>query len=385
MSGGLGASVGLLGDTSGATTASGAIDADITVGLGLTYGLSVIRAQPVTATSGVGISPALSAFYGAVVTERIALALAQSGTFHYNLTATDIARVAATIHPGVPVLLAEGIGVELTQQAQQVVQVLETLGLQPVLAPMMIYGRTIAETLQVASVLGRFFGGELSETFGISPALTGVARKGGILTETIGVAEGVTPQLVLRVTVADTIDLDDTDAVQMIFQPVITEGVDISAGYVAPDGSFTTWAINTRSGAVTEYENYAFNSFARFGDKYVGASDSGLYELLGDDDAGADIVATIRSGFAQWAGTRLSSFKGAYLAIRGGGDFVLKVITGDGTTYNYAVNAQDMKTTKIRMGKGLRARYFAFELVSTGQDFDLDTLEFVPLVADRRV
>jgi hypothetical protein len=37
------------------------------------------------------------------------------------------------------------------------------------------------------------------------------------------------------------------------------------------------------------------------------------------------------------------------------------------------------------MGKGLRSRYFAFELVSTGQDFDLDTLEFIPLVADRRV
>ena len=44
-----------------------------------------------------------------------------------------------------------------------------------------------------------------------------------------------------------------------------------------------------------------------------------------------------------------------------------------------------MKTTKVNLGKGLRARYFAFELVSTGQDFDLDTLEFIPLVAQRRV
>ena len=44
-----------------------------------------------------------------------------------------------------------------------------------------------------------------------------------------------------------------------------------------------------------------------------------------------------------------------------------------------------MKTTKVNMGKGLRARYFAYELISTGQDFDLDSVEFVPLVAQRRV
>jgi hypothetical protein len=74
-----------------------------------------------------------------------------------------------------------------------------------------------------------------------------------------------------------------------------------------------------------------------------------------------------------------------YLGTRGGGDFVLKLITGDDKTFIYSVNARDMATTKITLGKGLRARYFAFELVSTGQDFDLDTIEFVPLVSDRRV
>jgi hypothetical protein len=96
-------------------------------------------------------------------------------------------------------------------------------------------------------------------------------------------------------------------------------------------------------------------------------------------------VAQIKSGFAQWAGTKLTGFKGAYLGVRGGGDYVLKLETGDGNTYIYAVSAKDMATTKITLGKGLRARYFAFELISTGQDFDLDTIEFVPLIAERRV
>jgi hypothetical protein len=143
--------------------------------------------------------------------------------------------------------------------------------------------------------------------------------------------------------------------------------------------------MNTRTASVTEYGNYDFNSFARIDNTYLGASSSGLYELLGDDDAGTDIIAQIKSGFAQWGGARFSGFKAAYLGVRGEGDFVLRLTTGEGQTYNYSVSTRDMRSTKVHMGKGLRARYFAFELISTGQDFDLESIEFVPLVAERRV
>ena len=61
------------------------------------------------------------------------------------------------------------------------------------------------------------------------------------------------------------------------------------------------------------------------------------------------------------------------------------MFNGDGKTYTYQTVVQDMQSTKVRLGKGLRARYFAFELISTGPDFDLDTVEFLPLVAQRRV
>ena len=64
---------------------------------------------------------------------------------------------------------------------------------------------------------------------------------------------------------------------------------------------------------------------------------------------------------------------------------MLKIITGEGLTVVYSLTADSMQSTKIHVGKGLRTRYFAFELISTGQDFDLDTLEFVPLVVQRRV
>jgi hypothetical protein len=46
--------------------------------------------------------------------------------------------------------------------------------------------------------------------------------------------------------------------------------------------------------------------------------------------------------------------KDVYLGLRGAGDYVLKIITADGKTYIYAVNAKDAATTKVTVGKGLQ-------------------------------
>jgi hypothetical protein len=283
------------------------------------------------------------------------------------------------------VTVSEGIGLALSQVVQTGVSIIETLGLAPTVVPIFTYNRTITERIRLADTLANFFGADLVEGIGFSGTATPLAQFAGTITEGLGLAGTLTPQLVLRVVVTEDLELSDTQALRMLFQPTLTEGIQLSAAYLSSGGGVVTWAMNTRSGAVTEYDNYAFNSFARIGNSYLGASDTGLYELLGDDDAGASIVASIKSGFAQWAGTRLAMFKGVYLGIRGTGDFVLKLVTGDDKTYIYTVNAQSQKTTKVTTGKGLRARYWSFELVSTGQDFDLDTIEFVPVVSDRRV
>src|SRR5690606_33481148 len=129
-------------------------------------------------------------------------------------------------------------------------------------------------------------------------------------------------------------------------------------GYLAPNGSITTWAMNTRTGAVTEYGNYAFNSFANFGNVYLGASDQGVHELRGDTDDGEDIIARLRSGYLQFGGTHLSRLKAAYISARGEGDVYLKIITADGAEYVYTVPTREMRSTKVHMGKGQRARYF---------------------------
>ncbi len=55
-------------------------------------------------------------------------------------------------------------------------------------------------------------------------------------------------------------------------------------------------ATSTKDGALTEYSNYDFNSFATIAGKYLGAGDDGLVELSGDDDMGVDIGVSFETG-----------------------------------------------------------------------------------------
>jgi hypothetical protein len=64
----------------------------------------------------------------------------------------------------------------------------------------------------------------------------------------------------------------------------------------------------------------------------------------------------------------------------------LRLTTGPGAYYDYLVKARPMQTTRVTLGKGLRARYFKYELIAIdGHDFDLDNIEFLPIVSQRRV
>jgi hypothetical protein len=351
--------------------------------IGVTALVDVLKAIPAEASDVIEVSHADVVVRGILVAEGIGLAESEAISAVYGLTAADIIEMLPEVQVGMAASVSDTVTVAYALQAAHVINVVEQLGLQPALAATALYGITVEQTIGLADSLAQFIGGEISETISLAPAVN--VGEGATISETVGVAEAIAPSIILRVAVEETVGLDPELALGALLTGEISEGIQLSAAYLAPGDSFTTWALNTRTGAVTEYSNYAFNSFARVGNKYLGASSSGLYELLGDDDDGTDIIADIKSGFMQWAGSRFTAFKAVYLGVRNGGDFVLKIITGDDNEYAYSVAAHDMRSTKVTVGKGIRTRYFAFELISTGQDFDLDTVEFVPLVSERRV
>lgn len=346
---------------------------------------AITLGRPAIAVDALRISEGLITYYGVLIRERLPIRETVICNAIESATLTDALKLLSTLYLGYQDTLTDTIGVQDIDAVQRVVVLFEKLGLSEALVGNGIYQLTILQALRLTDKLARFFGAEMLDTLGLDDAtLTRVLAYAGIA-ETVGVEAVLTPQLFVNVVMRDTIGITPEMAIQMLFNPTLIEGVQISAGMLEPSGSFTTWAMNTRSGAVTEYQNYAFNSFAPIGNKYVGASEDGLFELLGDDDDGESIVARLKGGYLQFGGTQLSRLKEAYIASTGEGRMVLRIRTKDQQLYHYAVDTRDGRSTKVHMGKGQRSRYFAWELISAGQDFDLDTLEFVPIVVQRRV
>lgn len=330
----------------------------------------------------------------ALLTDFFRTALAESGLSAadsmlaeaiFRPSADEVVTLTDAITIGQLVLVSEAVGLTDALSSVRALEVLESLGLSDTLIDLAKFGVTAAEAVRLVDSLVRFFSGDVVETVSLSESYTGDWRGFESLADQISVAADMSESLVLRVTVDELAHLTDAQVLQAIYDAQVLENFDLAAVYATPNGDVTVWSINAVTGSVSQYDNYAFNSFAKFGQTFIGADENGLYELNGCSDDGEAIVASIRSGLAQLTASRFTMIRDAYLGLRGNGSFILRISTGDGDVYNYAFDAQNMRTTRVPLGKGMRSRYVSFELIGDGEDFDLESVEFIPLMSKRRV
>lgn len=359
---------------------------DVTDQVRMTSLVDAVHSQSAIVTDGFNMSLTIQPGLGKRVFEIASLTAVDTTQTTYNLTMAEITSLRDRLLFGAGVTLTDvtQLGAVLTYQMG--LWLTDSTEFTDVLAGAGQFYRSYNEAVRLSDAAGQAALGIIAESISIAGTLQGTALFNQLITDTINAGDSITSApLVLQVVADDTVEITATDALQMLYAGRINESVQITAVYLSPSGSVTTWALNTKTAALTEYDDYVFNSFARLDGRYLGASENGLYELTGDTDDGADIIAELETGNAQIAGSRFTSFRAAYLAVRGEGRFVLRLKTGDDKVYDYSVTADSMETAKVHLGKGLRARYFSFTLISTGQDFDLESLEFVPIAAQRRV
>jgi len=342
-------------------------------------------------SSGIGVHAVTSRAYqaGALVTEGLRLASPIVVKGKYKVTRVEALRFREALRQAFRALLVQGLGFHDANKVIVAIKVIEKLRLSSSVATVGRYQASLLQVLHVHDVAKFFLGGAIAEGLGLhdSPQrqYQGVAR----LTQNIGLAALLGGSLLFRADVADGVGLTHLQLVKAIYRgdPLI-DTVNLWVAYVDPGGGFTTWAVNTRTSAVTEYENFVFNSITKRGNKFYGATTDGLYELDGEQDDGASIGTRIKTGLMQMAGSKFTSFKAIYLGLKikdDATDVLVKLHAGDGREYVYAVKPNDTATTRVNTGKGLRSRYFSFELETVGADYDLDTVEFVPISSKRRI
>ena len=327
--------------------------------------------------------------FGGLMEEIVNLKLLQDVVGTYSALRADTVKLKQQLVVSIAVLMSGGLTLTESMTVVRACTLVDSLGITGLWTPALTYTASWSDKLALAEVLRWLLSISIEESLSLSAVMTAVYRATAASSDSLSLSGTLSQTLMLNISETDSLTLSDEEVLQAIYTGTLTDAVGFNIALFDPNNGFTAWSMNTRTGALTEYTNYAFNSFAfvRNGGtlRYLGATSDGLYQLDGDDDAGSDIVAKLAGGMLQFSGSRLTAIKAIYLGLRAEGEFYLKLNTGSGQSYTYRVSAQSMKTTRVNVGKGLRTRYFSYELDSTGQDFDLDTIEFVPVTEVRRV
>lgn len=163
----------------------------------------------------------------------------------------------------------------------------------------------------------------------------------------------------------------------------------IGTTQVAVGTQQSTIVMHTESQALTTYTNYNFNSLAKFNGVYLGANANGIYALTGDTDDGAIIQASARVGITDFGTSHMKRVDRCYVGYRTSGDLMLRVFTDEINVRDYLLTATGktgLHGNHLRIGKGLAARYWQFEIQNRfGADFTMNVVEVKPTVLRRRI
>jgi hypothetical protein len=315
----------------------------------------------------------------------------------YYLQSTELLETALLVAVSIPsysLWVQDSLGVTSTVTVVQVIELAEEL----VAAGMVqtVYQGTVAvvSALLVGDGVIPAYAKSVSDALTVSDSLLELVRMLALLTDGVGVAD--TLQNVLIITVLETAEmaLDDTIELSAQYLASLIDRATVTTLIKTPAELAQGWVMNTEANMpISEYDNYVFNSLAYGPDQMLGCTDEGLYILEGEDDAGTDIDAEVVSLMLDFDTSKLKRMSTAYIGYTSDGQLLLKVRSIDQGLYAedwYAGRNTTAQTTpgqnRMKIGKGLRSRYWTFELVNiAGSDFELDKVELYPIVLQRRV
>lgn len=151
-----------------------------------------------------------------------------------------------------------------------------------------------------------------------------------------------------------------------------------------------TWVLNLRNKALTEYDSYDFNSYARLNGVLLSASTAGLFTLASqDDDAGADIDALIRTGKETFGTSYNKRVPRIYAGYKTDGAVKFTTVTSQDGRRSYLLPDNQIRAIQQRrvpVGRGPKSPYWQFEVSNVeGSDFLLEHIHVYPEKSRRRV
>ncbi len=319
--------------------------------------------------------------------------------YHVNpfsaFTASDQLRITEVAK----LLSAVDIGDELTADALQVLQLLSAVAFEDNTDTHLTAAQNFAASLTLLDAVSGAFDLNVASAAQVQAHYDAhLSAVNDLLSATTTVDEADGRQ-VAKVMFLSSADMDDALDSQAKMQSDLSSLLHTAVVLQIGDDIYEGWVLNVgetprgdRTFAFSQYGNYPFTKIAEFDGKYYGVADDGLYLLEGDTDQGTAIEASFKTGLLNLGQRQIKDAKALYIGYTSDGQLVLKVTTTGGGKKRedwYRLmqkEADDMRTGRVTIQRGLRATYWQFELCNVdGADFDVDDATLLYEVLSRRI
>ena len=137
--------------------------------------------------------------------------------------------------------------------------------------------------------------------------------------------------------------------------------------------------------AASQYAGWNFNSMCKFGDKYLGADENGVFTLDEGDYDNSELIPAFFELLTSDYGTRNpKKIRSMYFGYESDGNLLLTVKTDDGDERVYNLNPNQIPdkqhSVKVSIGRDGKGRYFMVRIDNVdGADFSVDRISMVPI------
>jgi len=330
---------------------------------------------------------------GVHVLERLSVLAAAQTFWNPQAEILENLTIAAAQQIAVALNIPEAVSVEDAQTFALALNIAERMVLDGQVETFYEAVALLAEAVSITDATREAWSLSAAEALSAADATTELFKQLALLAEALSATDAM--ENVLAIVVSESVSMEIADGVDILghYLANVSEQPGIWVGFKLGDEAFTGWVVNTEGNKpISEYTDYPFNSFCELGGVYYGAAEDGLYRLDGGDDAGEPISASIMTMMTDFNSTKMKRVPTAYVGYTADGKMVLRVraVSGGELREHWFTathrTADAPREQVIKLGRGIRSRYWQFELANVdGADFEIDKLELYPVFLNRRV
>ncbi len=246
---------------------------------------------------------------------------------------------------------------------------------------------TLSDLVSILDTISFGLKFSITETLEINSASSELYKAILAIEEALGLTETNSNVYINIVSLDSTLNLSSVLDSNVNLSEILLDNLIISIPTSSGQDTYLGYTFAPENSAVTTYTNYNFDGTVKHNGKYYFFNSTGLYLYGGVTDDGELIRSIITTPALSFGTSNKKQMPQMYLGVTNSDEVVLKVrLDGKGEfQYKLRKYTNELDTQKIKVGKGLIGRYFQFELVTSAEEFNMESIEFFPIVLKRKL